>query len=1166
MRCLKCKKEIADNLLRCNYCHTKVQTVCPVCGTMNLITAEYCGGCGLQLLKYCSHCHSVNLADASVCRRCKTAFDVNPGDVTIADLNNSYFEKETYTTENTGKDFISEEKYNFNNKTVYSPSKPDEEEALKVEKVSDYDFSAIGENLHINEHDSCKKNSEDITDDLVSLSDDIDLMEERLQNENLKDEHSSYESLAEENDFKTDNLTQEEQFKQSQDAAPVSDNGEVHKNEAQKNTAEKQQTESYSNQDYYTGTENFAAIEVNALDQMKCKNKIVDAIRNPHKLIVGLSAPEGSGKSTVLKYLFGDLMHQNFAWLWGECSANSQISPYGIFQEMILTFFNMPNFSNMSQDFLKQAKRMLSETFTSFTQEEVSDLFNFLYPSFTAHFEEILVNKDRTFALIEKLILEISKKAKLIIVIDDFDMIDGASYAFLSSFIEKGLLSENIKLIITYKDNRLTQGYFYSEKLAQNQYEDLRMQPLNLSDADNLIKLYLNGYNPLPEAVFETIYEYSNGNSAYIEQMLALFNENKAFINSANRIKYRETSLEANLPKNLHEILVLRLNYLQEKFPLCFRTLCTAAIMGNKFNVKLLEIIMKLNSDEFQNVLQQLTEFAYVTQFNNNIYEFKNTLLWKFVYEKAKASKDFVMLNEKIFDIINVFTLSSNALKALVAQSLNQKLLALNIWTENIKLCSYLGDEYLWTLSQKQCLQLVQEINPENNNIIINNIYERLGKLLYASKPTEAISYLSAAINNAIKLGNKPKIIELSGYLSKSCSLTGNYNGVIEAVDTVLGIIEAQENKLECALVKHKKLKAMFCIGNAEEIYNLASTEIIPVVEQALSGLIPNNNISMDIIYETWLECNLTVAMSLISQGNNKCFSILKVIDEIIAKNNVTNKNYLQRVRLAKALANSVLGNIKKSDDILITFSQETTKEILEPDIISMWNFINILNKIYKHDWTNIKEDMYSVATFANNYNDVLVKNMLKVFLGKVLQEEGNLAKAMDIFNEQVTIFAKEKIAIGAMLCWYYIAKLTLVTDGSDKALDIAMKALDVSKNPKISNYYFMVLYKKLIAEIFLIKGDMESAKMYIEKALMIVKQYDMKLLKISVYQLYAKYLEEMVPKKPQNKSNYAHNAIMAYKKALSMTANMDIPNIQADINKNLTSFKAFCQLNQIKV
>ena len=1184
MRCLKCKKEIADNLLRCNFCNTKVQTVCPVCGTMNPITSEFCAGCGLQLLKYCPQCHSVNLPDAKICRKCHTEFEIEQGSVTIVDLKQiqeSAQEKEIeegqlYETQK----FVTEPDIAKNTNDIDIPDSlpilTENDDNFTVEKLSDYELINIEENANLDDINREEPEpNEELANDLLSIADDIDIISQSLEKENLTPDpvinkdalkaEVAEEPLSEE-EF-VEKKPVEEPKQEDQDSAISETKQDVTENTINTEANDKNTDVKISAEEIPEPVDlkDLAAEEINAFDQMKCKNKIVDALRNPHKLIVGLSAPEGSGKSTVLKYLFGDLMHQNYAWFWGECSANSQISPYGIFQEMILTFFNMPNFSNMSDDFLKQAKQMLSATLPGFTQEEILLLFNFLYPTLTAHFEDILINKDRTFALLEKLILEIAQKAKLIIVIDDFDMIDGASYAFLSEFIEKGNLGENIKLIVTYKDNRLTQGYFYSEKLAQNQYEDLRLTPLNLKDADNLIKLYLNGYNPLPEPVFEIIYEYSNGNCAYLEQMLVLFNENKAFGNESNKIKYRQTSIEANLPKNLHDILALRLNYLQQKFPLCFRTLCTAAIMGNKFNVKLLEIIMKLKPDEFQNVLQLLTDFAYITQFNNNIYEFKNTLIWKFVYEKAKTSKDFVLLNEKIFDIINMFTLSSNALKALVAQSLNQKLLALNIWTDNIKLCSYLGDEYLWTLSQKQCLRIVQEINPENNDIIVNNIYERLGKLLYISRPTEAISYLSVAINNAIKVSNRPKIIELSGYLSKSCSLTGNYNGVIEAVDTVLALIENQENKLECALIKHKKLKAMFCIGNAEEIYNLASSEIIPVVEQALSGLIPNNNISMDIIYETWLECNLTVAMSLISQGNNKCFAILKVIDEIVAKNNVTNKNYLHRVQLAKALANSVLGNIKKSDDILITFSQETTKEILEPDVISMWNFINILNKIYKQDWANIKEDMYSVATFANNYNDVLVKNMLKVFLGKVLQEEGNLSKALEIFNEQVTIFAKEKIAIGAMLCWYYIAKLTLVTDGSDKALDIALKALDVAKNPKISNYYFMVLYKKLIAEIFLIKGDMESAKMYIEKGLMIVKQYDMKLLRISLYQLYAKYLEEMVSKKPQNKANYAHNAIEAYKKALAMTNDMDIPNIQADINKNLASFKAFCQLNQIK-
>ena len=109
----------------------------------------------------------------------------------------------------------------------------------------------------------------------------------------------------------------------------------------------------------------------------------------------------------------------------------------------------------------------------------------------------------------------------------------------------------------------------------------------------------------------------------------------------------------------------------------------------------------------------------------------------------------------------------------------------------------------------------------------------------------------------------------------------------------------------------------------------------------------------MDKIYETWLECNLITAMALTSQGNKKAIDILYVIDDIVERNNVTNRNYLQRVQLAKALAFSVQGNIKRSEDILVEFSQVTAKEIVEPEIISMWNFINILNKILQSIFSN---------------------------------------------------------------------------------------------------------------------------------------------------------------------------------------------------------------------
>ena len=597
MLCIKCKKIIPDNQLRCSYCHTKVQSVCPVCGQVNPITSEYCKRCGLQLLKHCKKCNSINLPSAKICRKCSYPFVKDKAEIAITDLSKMQKNPETPVS----LDIPNTKIYTGISKELMALQVGDDKisEGLKKEKLAADKKPLINSKIVVSE-EKVVKNIEKFTQKSP-----IQNVQPPKKNTNNK----------------------------SEDVLKPEFSADM---QAPKILPEETDTNSYEPKEY---------------DQIKAKNHIINTLKQPEKLIIGLSAPEGYGKSTVLRYLFNDLLKQNYIWLWGECSANSQISPFGIFQEIVLTFFNMPNFSNMSNDFIRQARRMLSESLPFFNADEISNLFNFLYPSMTAKYEDILTNKDVTFELLEKLICELSKKSKLIIIIDDFDMIDGASYEFLSYFVDNGHLGDNIKLIISYKDSRITQGYFYSEKLLQNQYEDVKLSKLSPRDADNLIKMFLKGSNPLPKPVFEKIYYLSQGNSAYIEQMIVLLNENRAFYKESGKIRYNQNPIALNLPKNLYEILVLRLNHLQRKYPLAFKTLCTAAIMGNKFNVKLLGIIMKIDPQQFQNTIKMLSTFAYISQFNNNIYEFKNTLLWRFVYEKAKQSKDFVLLNEKIFEI-----------------------------------------------------------------------------------------------------------------------------------------------------------------------------------------------------------------------------------------------------------------------------------------------------------------------------------------------------------------------------------------------------------------------------------------------------------------------------------------------------------------------------------
>ena len=74
MQCPKCKKEINDFSLKCDFCQARVGSLCKNCNSYNLITAKECSNCGNVLLKICSECNAANLPEAKFCRKCNMPF------------------------------------------------------------------------------------------------------------------------------------------------------------------------------------------------------------------------------------------------------------------------------------------------------------------------------------------------------------------------------------------------------------------------------------------------------------------------------------------------------------------------------------------------------------------------------------------------------------------------------------------------------------------------------------------------------------------------------------------------------------------------------------------------------------------------------------------------------------------------------------------------------------------------------------------------------------------------------------------------------------------------------------------------------------------------------------------------------------------------------------
>ena len=181
-----------------------------------------------------------------------------------------------------------------------------------------------------------------------------------------------------------------------------------------------------------------------------------------------------------------------------------------------------------------------------------------------------------------------------------------------------------------------------------------------------------------------------------------------------------------------------------------------------------------------------------------------------------------------------------------------------------------------------------------------------------------------------------------------------------------------------------------------------------------------------------------------------------------------------------------------------------------------------------------------------------------------MLKDKNENKKALEILEEQVAYFAKEKIATGVLLSWYLIAEIRLITNGTQFALDIATKALDIAQGPSINNYFFISLYNKLVGEIYMAKQDFESAKVYIEKSIFIAKQFNLETNLVKSYLLYAKLYQELALPKSTMRSEYIKQSLKMFQLAKNVSIVNDHVYLQKLIKEELSVLTSFCKLNGI--
>jgi len=882
--------------------------------------------------------------------------------------------------------------------------------------------------------------------------------------------------------------------------------------------------------------------------QQKVKSQLIDAIKDGNISVVTLTGDSGCGKNLVLRYAIDELKSANLIWLLGNCTQLTQLSPFGYFQDVLLSFFNVNNFCPDTLQLKKNSVKFFKQDFPSLSNSEILDLLNFLYPENLDKYENIYYNKAKMFTIMKKVFLTITEKVKTIFIIDNFENIDSMSFDFLKEILKDDYFLQRCKIIIVSKIVKPGLGCITSPKLSEENYIDLTIAPFTTNQVRALISQYRD-LNTSDDFINNTI-KLSNGCPANTEQAVMLYKD--LMRNGISSFPYN----------TIQPVIETRLSILKKEDIKAFRMLTAMAVLGIKFYPAMLENFDNNSSQEFERIIEKLVQTGYLNQINNLSFEFKSHDIWKEIISIIKNDQDFEEILNILYEIIGIYKQSSVALLGYILQKLNNNDKAFEIWTLLMKQASYIGDIGLYIISQKQALKLVEHKTSAFYQKVKKNIYTRVGKLLEPIDSEAAFKYLQNAIM-MIEEGEEAEHIDLLGYIASVSMKSGNFWGVIECIDNVVSKIP-EESELEKALVKSRKVRPLVKIGNYGQAINLIDNEVMPIIEKYLAKGRNTNIIAIKQLYRLWIEIYFDLAESVTFQGDSRMFDIIKTIFEIIERNKITEPQVLVRAHLALSLANTIKGDIQTSVKILDDILKEYSLDSMDPFIISRWNFIDILNKFISKDYDSLYTELFNVVAYANNVNDSFTKNILKTLLSKIFKNKNDSKKALEILEEQVTYFAKEKIATGVLLSWYLIAKIKLETSGTQFALDIVTKALDIAQGPNINNYYFIALFNMLIGEIYIAKQDFESAKVYIEKSIFIAKQFDLQLILVKCYVIYSKFYQELALPKSTMRGNYIKQALKMFQLANNVSITKEHLFLEKYIKKELSVLTSFCKLNGI--
>ncbi len=246
---------------------------------------------------------------------------------------------------------------------------------------------------------------------------------------------------------------------------------------------------------------------------------------------------------------------------------------------------------------------------------------------------QLLEGKHRMFETISKIIIDISKKKPLVLFLDDLQWADVASLHLLH-YLARAITHQPILIIGAYRPEDLDfyQGIVHPlEELitrlgAENLYSTIEIHRLNHAEIPLMVSNLL-GVENIPNDFTDLIYNETEGNPYFIKEVLRSLIEEGALSVKDDKLQLNISPEEIVIPTSIKELINLRLQRLEDEY---IDVMEYAAVIGNEFDLELLENITEIPETKLIKILSKLTESKFIIDIQGS-----KTLGWKFTHNKT---------------------------------------------------------------------------------------------------------------------------------------------------------------------------------------------------------------------------------------------------------------------------------------------------------------------------------------------------------------------------------------------------------------------------------------------------------------------------------------------------------------------------------------------------